>query len=75
MQLIGDLVEDATVVEAVKPVVARGDKKVGAMAIYAQDQATGKARKDTISRFVAELGMTQAGASTYYQSCKQWVAT
>jgi hypothetical protein len=52
----------------------RGEKKSAAIAIYIADRSGGKSRKETIGRFVNEVGMSVAAASTYYQNCKsQWV--
>lgn len=39
-----------------------------ARAVFAE--MPGASRKDVIARFVAEVGLTEKGASTYYQSIK-----
>jgi len=48
-------------------------KKEKAVAIYQSMIVDGQhpARKDVITRFMAELDMTQAGASTYQNTCKK----
>ena len=40
-----------------------------ALAIY--KEMANAARKDVIARYISELGMTKAGASTYYQNAKK----
>ena len=54
--------------QAEKP--AELSKKERALLIFADVAANGGARKQTIERFVNELGMSAPGASTYYQNCK-----
>lgn len=45
-------------------------KKSRAQAIFLADRAAGLARKETIAKFKSELGMSDQGASTYYQNFK-----
>ena len=45
-------------------------KKDKAIAIYNEEIAKGNKRIDEIARFKEELGMAEAGASTYYQNIK-----
>lgn len=50
-----------------------GSKKASAIAVYIDDKNGCKDRKHTIDRMMNELGMTKAGAATYYQNCRsQW---
>ena len=44
-------------------------KSSKALAIYKEME--GAARKDVIARYISELGMSKAGASTYYQNAKK----
>lgn len=45
-----------------------GSKREQAIELYGK--LVGKSRKEVIEAFVTDLGMTPAGASTYYQNCK-----
>lgn len=56
--------------------VAVVSKAAKAQAIYAEEAAKGedKLRARVIKRFKDELGMGDAGASTYYQNCKKIAA-
>lgn len=45
-------------------------KKAQAIAIYNEVHAANGARKDAMIRFKTELGMSDAGANTYYQNIK-----
>ncbi len=78
MKLIGDLIHipvaNNSTSDKISPAPIRGQKKTAAIGIFTQDRETGSSRKQTIQRFVAELGMSEAGASTYYQNCKHWVS-
>ncbi len=47
-----------------------GTKLACAMDIYKTAKEEGKSRKETIALFVAQLQMTEAGASTYYSMCR-----
>lgn len=62
----------STVKKAEKPhpvlKVEGKSKRELAMEIYAR--MSGSSRHEVIQAFVNELGMTPAGASTYYQNCK-----
>lgn len=48
----------------------KGDKKVMAKELYEKNKATVTARKDWIALLVKEVGLTEAGASTYYANLK-----
>ncbi len=48
-------------------------KKAQAIAIYNEVHAANGARKDAMTRFKTELGMSDAGANTYYQNIKSGV--
>jgi hypothetical protein len=74
--------ETATAVKAVKPtvtadaivaVVKEPTKKERTIAIYAEVMNGTGARRDGIARLTAELNMSTAAASTYWQSCKAGV--
>lgn len=45
-----------------------GSKAERARAIYARLHKAGKARKDIIKEFIDVVGLTKAGAATYYQT-------
>lgn len=52
---------------------SKSSKKSLAVAIYKEMMVDGKhpSRKDVIARFVAECGLTSAGASTYHSNIKK----
>lgn len=60
-------------VKAKKTNSGQASKKDLALELYKQmmDNSIHPSRKDVIDRFVAELGMTPAGASTYAAMCKK----
>lgn len=63
-----------TVVSDTKPAEQTAEKalskKARAIAIYKEVHAANGARKDAMTRFKTELGMSDAGANTYYQNIK-----
>lgn len=64
--------EPAIVADESKPVkmrAARNSKYQNALAIYHEDAASGKPRKDTLARFI-ELGLGIATANVYYSKFK-----
>ena len=66
-------VQKAAQVPATKP--ATGSTKMEqCKAIFVQLTAYGAARKEIIEAFVSQIGMTNAGASTYYQNIKKAMA-
>ena len=48
-------------------------KKTRTVAIYGEVMKAKGARKDGIARLTDELGLSPAGASTYWQNCKSGV--
>ncbi len=52
-------------------------KKALTIALYDSMKAEGKTRAEIIAAMMAQLGLSQAGANTYYQNVKSgaWVAT
>ena len=48
-------------------------KKARTVAIYSEVMKAKGARKDGIARLTDELGLSLAGASTYWQNCKSGV--
>lgn len=67
-----DNIPSSTKVESkVESNVVKGKSKVEiAREIYVREVKLGKARKDIIAMFIAEAGLTKAGASTYYAQIK-----
>ena len=55
--------------KAEKPVVESKASK--ARAIFAAETAKGTARKDIIALFISDVGLTKAGASTYYEKFRK----
>lgn len=59
----------------VEKVEAEAPKKVNKMAtaiiVFERMQKAGSARKDIIAAFQSEVGLTKAGAATYYQNIKK----
>ena len=57
-------------VQEIKPSKTKGESKsTKAKALYIETED--KSRKGIIALFVKELGMSEAGASTYYFNCKK----
>jgi hypothetical protein len=64
----------APVVEVpVKAEAKAPTKKARTVAIYSEVMKAKGARKDGIARLTDELGLSPAGASTYWQNCKSGV--
>ena len=58
--------QETSVSQELNQVAAKVATKMDqAKAIFAE--SAGVARKDVIARFIKEVGLTKAGASTYYQ--------
>ena len=66
-------VQKAAQVPATKP-AAGATKMEQCKAIFVTMTAAGAARKEIIEAFVSQIGMTNAGASTYYNTCKKAMA-
>jgi len=68
--------EWATAHEVVKAaaIAKEPSKKALAEVAYTKLSAKGKDRKTVIAYFVEKIGLTQAGASTYFQNCKNAAA-
>lgn len=47
-----------------------GSKKDRALAIF--QQCIDYTRQEVLAKFMSDLGMSKAGASTYYAMCKRW---
>lgn len=58
-------------VEVTTPVVAKVNKKADARKIF--NKLNGKKRKEVITAFMGTVGLSAAGASTYYQNFKSGV--
>ena len=51
---------------------SKAEQAMKIMEVMWKDIQAGKVkRKDVIHRFIDEVGLTKAGASTYYSNCKQ----
>lgn len=69
-------VEKCSIQHAALPkqgVIARPGSKIAQCMVIFQRMATAQ-RKDVIKAFISEVGMSEAAASTYYQTCKSKVA-
>ncbi len=53
-----------------KPEEKKVNKMATAVIVFERLQKQGKQRKDIIAAFMSEVGLTKAGASTYYQTIK-----
>ncbi len=67
VQAVAPQAEQPVVAQAVGP---RPSKKVRAIAIVRAGWAANHSRKDIIAQLIEQLGMSTAGASTYYQNIK-----
>lgn len=78
LQVIDRQVAQATIQATQAPVLMsvkapqEGTKHARAIAIYKELRvAEGFTRQGCIAKFMTDLGMTEAGASTYYNMCKK----
>lgn len=62
--------EEDEIGEDGKPVPKKGDKKVLAKKVYEENKHTTMTRKQWIALLVKEVGLSDAGASTYYANLK-----
>ena len=58
-------------IQKAKSQPAPGTKLARAQIIFAAARDEGKTRKEIIAKFVTDLTMTEAGASTYYSMCQK----
>ena len=66
-----EVLKEASVLVAAGAGKVTGTKLERAMHIFLIERNANKSRKEIIARMVADLSMTEAGASTYYNMCKK----